>query len=127
MDRPHGNDLRRGRYSEPGRLYLLTSVTLDRTPHFTDLRSARLLINQFQVAQAERIARSLAWVVMPDHFHWLVELGDRDLKILMSRIKFRRTARSMATSTVAGGYGNTASMTGRCGVKTVCVKWHGIS
>ncbi|WP_369987032.1 REP-associated tyrosine transposase [Pseudomonas xanthosomatis] len=91
MDWPHGKDLRRGRYSEPGRLYLLTSITLDRAPHFTDLRLARLLINQMRIVEAERIARSLAWVVMPDHFHWLVELGDSDLKTLMSRVKSRST------------------------------------
>ncbi|MGR6652902.1 REP-associated tyrosine transposase [Pseudomonas mosselii] len=91
MDSPHSSQLRLGRFSEPGRLYLLTTETLNRTPYLADFRSARLLIAQLRIAEAEGIARSLAWVVMPDHFHWLVELGSRDLKTLMRRIKSRST------------------------------------
>ena len=91
MDRPHSSQLRRGRFSEPGRLYLLTTETLNRVPYLADFRSARLLIAQLRIAEAEGIARSLAWVVMPDHFHWLVELGRGDLKTLMRRIKSRST------------------------------------
>ncbi|MEW9680544.1 transposase [Pseudomonas sp. TE50-2] len=91
MDSPHSDQLRRGRFSEPGRLYLLTSKTLNRVPYLVDLRSARLLIAQLRTVEQEGIARSLAWVVMPDHFHWLVELGDVDLKTLMRRVKSRST------------------------------------
>ncbi|WP_206360098.1 REP-associated tyrosine transposase, partial [Pseudomonas viridiflava] len=29
----------------------------------------------------------LAWVVMPDHFHWLIELKSGDLGDLMRRVK----------------------------------------
>ena len=32
---------------------------------------------------------SKAWVVMPDHFHWLVELNNKTLGELMCRIKSR--------------------------------------
>jgi REP element-mobilizing transposase RayT len=32
---------------------------------------------------------SLAWVVMPDHLHWLVELGPQPLATLMQRLKSR--------------------------------------
>ncbi|WP_442962720.1 REP-associated tyrosine transposase [Pseudomonas sp. AM4(2022)] len=34
-------------------------------------------------------ATSLAWVVMPDHFHWLVELHNGDLSRLMRITKSR--------------------------------------
>ena len=91
MDRPHSKQLRLGQFSETRRLYLLTSTTLARAPIFNDFRSARLLVAEFRQAEEEGSARSLAWVVMPDHFHWLVELGPASLKRLMRRVKSRST------------------------------------
>ena len=41
--KPHGSNLRRGHYSEPGRLYLWTATLLQRRPLFNDLTLARLL------------------------------------------------------------------------------------
>ncbi|MNH25503.1 Transposase IS200 like protein [compost metagenome] len=91
MERPSSHRLRRGRVSEPGRLYLLTSVIENRTPIFEDIWLARLIIAQFRQAEEEQSARSLAWVVMPDHFHWLIELHQVTLKTLMRRLKSRTT------------------------------------
>ncbi|NES12115.1 REP-associated tyrosine transposase [Pseudomonas laurentiana] len=91
MDRPSSHRLRRGRVSEPGRLYLLTSVTEHRTPILTDWRLARLLVAEFRHAQQESTARSLAWVVMPDHFHWLMELQQATLSSVMRQLKSRST------------------------------------
>jgi REP element-mobilizing transposase RayT len=78
---------RKGRYSEYGRIYLLTSVTRDRQPLFSDWRVAMLLAKQFEQCAHDDLAGSLAWVVMPDHFHWLVELRDRSLSVLVARVK----------------------------------------
>lgn len=91
MERPSSHRLRRGRFSEPGRLYLLTSRTEQRVPLFADLYLARLIVHQFREAQQEAAITSLAWVVMPDHFHWLVELHDVTLETLMRRVKSRST------------------------------------
>ncbi|WP_434679115.1 transposase [Pseudomonas sp. R1-18] len=88
MPRTHrGSQLRVGRYSEAGRIYLLTSVVLGRQPLFSDWRVGRLLVNEFRTAERERRARSLAWVIMPDHFHWLIELETGSLGMLMRRVK----------------------------------------
>lgn len=89
MNKPHGNSLRRGRTSEPGGIYSLTSVVRDRKPLLSDFALARLLIQQFRLAQNEQAAVSLAWVVMPDHFHWLVQLEHTTLATLMRRVKSR--------------------------------------
>lgn len=89
MDSPHASSLRRGRTSEPGRLYLLTTVTRDRRPVFTDLTYARTAIHQLRTIQDEGGCRSLAWVLMPDHLHWLVELGTGSLASLMCTFKSR--------------------------------------
>ncbi len=57
----------------------------------------RLLVQQFRDAQAQGLANSLAWVVMPDHVHWLVELGDCDLEKLVLGVK-SHTARNVNKS-----------------------------
>jgi REP element-mobilizing transposase RayT len=86
-DVPHANRLRAGRYSQSGQIYLLTAVTRNREPLFTDCRTGRFLVRQFQQAHTDDLADSLAWVVMPDHFHWLVELKNSTLPALMLAIK----------------------------------------
>ncbi|KTC20025.1 MULTISPECIES: transposase [Pseudomonas] len=91
MDRSNAHLLRRGRFSEPGRLYLLTSVVENRHPVFSDFQIARLMVEQLQYAQHQRLAKSLAWVLMPDHLHWLIELQHGTLASLMRRIKSRST------------------------------------
>ena len=73
---PHASSLRLGRHSEPGRIYLITTVTQDRRPVFRDLTAARVLVRALMREQAENRASTLAYVVMPDHLHWLMQLGD---------------------------------------------------
>ena len=90
MPRSYGSkQLLKGRYSEPGRIYLLTTVTDQRRPVFSDFHLGRLLVNQLRHAHDEGIVNSIAWVVMPDHCHWLVELRNKTLGELMCRIKSR--------------------------------------
>jgi REP element-mobilizing transposase RayT len=84
---PRTSQLRRCRYSETGRVYLLTSVTHNRQPIFTDWKLGRLLVNEFRNAHCTGMVESLAWVIMPDHFHWLVELRDCQLPQLMRKVK----------------------------------------
>ncbi|MFV3288985.1 REP-associated tyrosine transposase [Pseudomonas sp. NY11955] len=89
MERAESNLLRRGRFSEPGRLYLLTTVTHQRTPLFQELRAARLVIRALRHSERLGDCRSLAWVVMPDHLHWLIELRAITLSSLMRQFKSR--------------------------------------
>ncbi|MNJ50514.1 Transposase IS200 like protein [compost metagenome] len=91
MERPASHRLRRGRVSIPGQLYLLTTTVEHRRPIFRDFDLARLLVAQLRYAQDKCLARSLAWVVMPDHLHWLVELQQETLEVLMRRMKSRST------------------------------------
>ncbi|PTT27319.1 transposase [Pseudomonas sp. HMWF021] len=81
--------LRKGRYSEVGRVYLLTAVIEERRPIFADWRIGRLLIEQMRAADEAGLVVSLAWVAMPDHLHWLVELKRGSLAQLMCRVKSR--------------------------------------
>jgi REP element-mobilizing transposase RayT len=68
---------------------MLTAVVENRKPAFSDYRLGRLVVDQFRSAQDAGTVRSLAWVVMPDHFHWLIELRDLPLSDLMCRVKAR--------------------------------------
>ena len=81
------NRLRRGRHSQRGNLYLLTTATSDRHSVFSDFALGRLVVAELKSAQLDGWVQSLAWVLMPDHFHWLIELGDSSLDELMRRVK----------------------------------------
>lgn len=84
---PHAYRLRTGRVSEPGRTYLLTTTVFERQPLFSDFILGRLLVAELRAADAQGWVSSLAWVVMPDHLHWLVQLQTCSLDELMRRIK----------------------------------------
>ncbi|MFJ4197560.1 REP-associated tyrosine transposase [Pseudomonas sp. NPDC089534] len=101
---PASYRLRTGRYAEPNRIYLLTANTLDREPVFADFALGRLVVQQFRRAQKIGAASSLAWVVMPDHFHWLVELENCSLRRLM------RETKSLATREVNLSSGRNGSL-----------------
>ncbi|MBV6827179.1 transposase [Pseudomonas sp. PD9R] len=85
----YAHRLRVGRYSQEGQIYLLTAVVLNRQPLFFNFKTGRLVVDAFRKAQQEQFAISLAWVVMPDHFHWLIELQNTQLPKLMARTKSR--------------------------------------
>jgi putative transposase len=88
---PNSHRLRHGRSSEPGRGYLVTTVIHQRTPLFKDWQLGRLLVAEMRLAHERCDVNSLAWVVMPDHVHWLVQLEKAQLSDLMQRIKSRST------------------------------------
>nr|WP_237140761.1 MULTISPECIES: transposase [Pseudomonas] len=97
-DLPASHRLRIGRYGELSRIYLLTTNTVERKPIFQDFALGRLVVEQFRFAQDKKWAKSLAWVVMPDHFHWLIELQQGSLNELMQKTK-SLSARAVNLST----------------------------
>ena len=87
-DKPHGRNLRKGRCSSPGQAYLVTTVTRERRPVFADFYAARQLIETLRIVQRRQSATTLAFVVMPDHLHWLMTLGDGEsLSKVMQTVK----------------------------------------
>ena len=73
---PHAGNLRTGRYSELGRIYLITAVTHNRMTWFHDVKKARCVVACMRAAQQRGLAETLAYVLMPDHLHWLMSLGE---------------------------------------------------
>ena len=85
---PHARALRNGRFSEPNRLYLITTVTYDRKPLFNEFRLARTVITCMKRLHEDRVVDVLAYALMPDHLHWLIQLqSDFPLHTLMHRFK----------------------------------------
>ncbi len=80
-------NLTKGRVSETGRAYTLTMVTEGRVPYFNDFYLARWLINEMRSLHDNEQLESLAWVLMPDHLHWLLVLESDDLSQLMRQFK----------------------------------------
>ena len=68
--------LRKGRFSATGYFYHSTIVTAERRPVFADFASARHAVREMQTLGDEGRLKSVAWVLMPDHLHWLFQLND---------------------------------------------------
>jgi REP-associated tyrosine transposase len=68
--------LRRGRISTVSQLYLVTFSTHRRQPLFSDPRLAMDAAKEIHDPRSWQRARLLAWLLMPDHWHGLIELGE---------------------------------------------------
>jgi len=75
-EKPHGKNLRKGRVSLTNHAYLVTMITTSRQPVFTSFTAARAAVRCFHDSDVVRHAQTLAFVVMPDHVHWLLQLEE---------------------------------------------------
>ncbi|WP_439862298.1 REP-associated tyrosine transposase [Pseudomonas sp. MBLB4136] len=87
MSKGAANRLRKGRHSQPGQLYLVTTVTRERQPVFAEFACARSLVQVLRAESALGSAETLAFVVMPDHLHWLLQLQQGSLSAVVGRVK----------------------------------------
>ena len=79
------------RYYKDGNIYFLTHVTCNRDPILIDnfdlfdesIRSLKMK-NKFDI---------FAWVVLPDHFHMIINPFKEDLSVLMKKLKLKVSAR----------------------------------
>ena len=86
--RPGSAALRKGRHSAFNHVYHVTACTLGRRPVFEKLETARAVIHELKTADRAGRSETLAFVVMPDHLHWLVRLaGKHSLSRVMNLMK----------------------------------------
>ncbi len=79
--------LRRGRHSQTGQIYLITTATHNRRCLFTDTRAAKLVMDSLHwLEQQGRMALQAA-IIMPDHLHFVAQLHDKNLSRLMQSLK----------------------------------------
>lgn len=83
----HHCRLRKGRCSLDGQQYLVTFTTQGRAPVFTQPDIARIASVAITDARLWRHADLLAWVLMPDHWHGLIELDGEPLSRTVQRLK----------------------------------------
>lgn len=100
MDRIfHGRNLRKARISIPNQIYLVTAVTQSRRPVFQNFTHARILIQTLHFQDMQNNCQTLAFVIMPDHFHWLLTLKSLPgISRIMQSVK-RHSARQINLNT----------------------------
>ncbi|WP_283786261.1 REP-associated tyrosine transposase [Bermanella sp. WJH001] len=79
--------LKKGRYSQIGFVYHLVMTTKDRQPVFKEFDQARRIVRILKADEDLCFTKTLAFVVMPDHIHWLMQLERGDLAQAVQRIK----------------------------------------
>ena len=86
----HARDLRKGRHSIAGQIYLVTTVTHRRQPLFENLYAGRQIMKALRACDSKGSTTTLAFVVMPDHLHWLFALGSYEaLSQVVANLKRR--------------------------------------
>jgi putative transposase len=82
------SELRHGRISWSGQIYLITTVTHARAPIFSELDLGRIVVRALHDETVACRARTFAFVVMPDHVHWLMQLAaDGNLSSVVKQFK----------------------------------------
>src|SRR5262245_47148436 len=72
---PGHRALRAGRFALAEQVYVITTTTCERQRFFQNFEAACAAARCFDDRHLLAGARMLAWVLMPDHVHWLLQLG----------------------------------------------------
>ncbi|WP_250656926.1 REP-associated tyrosine transposase [Alkalimarinus coralli] len=81
------SQLKIGRYSQVGFAYHLVMSTKGRQPVFSNFSHARSVIRIMKTDEDLGFTKTLSFVVMPDHIHWLVKLDKGTISQAAQRIK----------------------------------------
>ena len=94
---PASHRLRKGRASLAGQIYLVTFATHGRKRLFDDPQHSAAVSQACMDGRLWQDAALLAWVLMPDHWHGLIQLGESgELSRIVQRLK-ANTSRVLAT------------------------------
>ena len=96
------NDLRKARVSAPNTEYFITFVCYNRSKIFNNDLAAKTFCQQIAINQQRFNCLWKTWVLMPDHFHGLLQLGDESLGKTIAHLK-GLTARRINDASCASG------------------------
>ena len=113
----HSRNLRKGRYSESGRIYFVTSSCFRRRRVFSSDRAAKILSIEFLRVEIDGVCENLAFVVMPDHFHWLVQLNGGSTISHAVRLVKGRSARCLNRGKISGQENLATELSRSCGTQ----------
>ena len=85
--KPHSANLRKGRFSQSGHYYFLTTSIHQRRPIFLSPPRAQIVLDAIRWLDTKRRFNVDAAVVMPDHLHLVGQLCDTSLPSLMHSLK----------------------------------------
>jgi len=86
--RAGNKSLRKGRRSLAGQIYHVTARAHSNTKPFANAEFANAACAAFHATSRVVDVTLLAWVLMPDHAHWLIEIGDRsNVSAVIGRLK----------------------------------------
>jgi putative transposase len=97
-------NLRKGRYSQASQIYHITTATSNRQPLFSDFHLARKIMNTIKLSDTLGYTTTLAIVVMPDHLHWLMQLGEKAALQQVIRSMKSQTAKVVGKPIWQAGY-----------------------
>ncbi len=73
--------------SENSRIYSVTTICYCRKPLFLDPLVAEIVADELRRLQQDGVVENFAWVLMPDHLHWLFSLRDGSLARCLQLLK----------------------------------------
>ena len=79
--------LRKARTSLTNHMYHITFATKDREPYLMEFNSARSVIKSMMFCEEKQYAKTIAFCIMPDHVHWLLQLEKRTLEQIVRSVK----------------------------------------
>lgn len=80
-------NLRKGRFTVEGAAYHVVFSIQNRRPEFVNFNKARQLIRFLKMDSELGNSQTLAFVVMPDHIHWLLLVKSGSLSSAVQRVK----------------------------------------
>jgi putative transposase len=99
LNGPGSRSLRLGRCSTSGQVFLVTFTTFARTRLFADFDLACVACRALTDERLWYASRLLAWVLMPDHWHGLIELGESEsISRVVQRLKANTSRRVRETT-----------------------------
>jgi len=73
------------RYYSTGNVYFITVVTYKRMPSL--VKNINLLWQSIEKAKGQNSFNIIAWAILPDHFHVIINPHDSNLSEIVKRIK----------------------------------------
>jgi len=82
--------LRQHRHSIINHYFSVTTCTHQRVKLFEDFCNARILIRSLKQSDLNGLTKTICFVIMPDHMHWLLQLKTQDsLSSVVAKVKGR--------------------------------------
>ena len=94
--------LLRGRVSRAGYYYAITTVVASRRTVFANAQLASSVESELKQAGNSGQIRNIAWMLMPDHLHWIFQLQEGSLGRCMQAFK-SKSARTVNKLTGKSG------------------------